>query len=119
MLAGVAESYMMSRLVSAAEIMRTQQLPLFLAIQFVICLLIFFVCRKYLLDHGAAIIEQRVGELRTRVTERISSTEFSEFAKIGETALLQTLAQDCQTLYDTSRDIIMPIASAGFLVCGL
>src|SRR4051812_37544028 len=82
-LAGLAEAFMVSMVVSASDFMRTQQLPLPYILQFVLCLLAYFFCRKSILDHGAGVIEELIGDLRKRVTAKLSNTDLRELEKIG------------------------------------
>lgn len=90
-----------------------------LAIIFSLCLLIFLLFRSHLMNNISRLIEAVVRSIRMRITDRVRKAELVSLESVGRPDILQVLAQDCQTLYDSAQDILTACGQAAVLVCSI
>ena len=115
-LASVCDGLIVSSVVTGAAKQASFDDQVSSFVPLLISLLFWFFCRKFILDYASGKVETVVCRLRNRIAEKVSLSELLQLNAAGEAQIEQALAQDCQTLYDTAREIVIPIASVGFLV---
>lgn len=90
-----------------------------LAVIFCACLLVFLFFRARLLNSISRNVEGIVRKIRMRISTRIRRAELATLESVGRPAILQALAQDCQTLYDAASDILIACGQVAVLVCSI
>ena len=80
---------------------------------FLISFLLYLWSRRSILDQTSELVEGIVRKIRTRICARVRAAELASFQAIGKTPVQQVLAQDCQTIYDAARQVMLALAAVG------
>ena len=110
LLASVANGVLIATIISAGND-GSEQFSL-LAL-FLISFLLYLWSRRSILDQTSELVEGVVRKIRTRICARVRAAELASFQAIGKTPVQQVLAQDCQTIYDAARQVMLALAAVG------
>jgi putative ATP-binding cassette transporter len=86
---------------------------------FLLSLGVYLFTRKRILDRTSAMVEGVIRSVRVRICDQVRHAELTSFESIGKSLIQQVLAQDCQTMYEAARDVMLAIAAVGVVFSSL
>ena len=79
---------------------------------FMVCFVLFVICRKFVLEQTSGIVEGIINRVRIRVAEKVRGAELPHFEQIGAAPIYTALAEETRTLSESANMIVGSLSSA-------
>lgn len=90
-----------------------------LLLLFVACFFFFVLCRKFVLERTAGIVEGIINRVRLRISEKVRGAELIHFEQIGAAPIYTALAENTRTLSESANFIVNSLSSAILVVLAM
>ena len=114
LLSSMGEGVIVSTIITAAHesgMPNSSRFFLFLS-----AFLLYVVAHIHVLNSTSKLIEEAIQRVRFRIASQLCRAELINLEAVTKTSVQQVVAQDCQTMYDSSREVMFAMAGLGLVV---
>ena len=105
-LSGISNAFLIGVINTAAETVANNTLNWKLSILYILCVGIFFLTKRYILDTSAQLVETVINRVRYRLTDKIRHTELATLEKHGTATIYARISQDATVISQVTTTII-------------